>query len=234
MSLAGSFDAVLFDVGGVLLVPNPVYIRPAIAKHGGFSDDGAFVRGHYSGVRAMHLSATEFDDWDAYGLAYAAALGAKDPIGLAAAFRAAMVGRPAEDRWWTHVLPGVTETLAALRLKNVPIGIVSNADGSVASDLRLTSVCQVGAGPGTEMHVIVDSTVVGVAKPDPAIFDHAVPALGVADRSRIAYIGDTVRNDVVGARNAGLTPVQVDPLDLFREATWHRVTHLSEIVDWFD
>jgi putative hydrolase of the HAD superfamily len=117
--------------------------------------------------------------------------------------------------------------------KQIPIGIVSNADGLVESDLALTSVCQIGDGAGAPMRVIVDSGVVGVAKPDPAIFDHAVPALGIEDRSRIAYVGDTFRNDVAGARAAGLTPVQIDPFGLFPEADWHRITQLDDILSWF-
>jgi putative hydrolase of the HAD superfamily len=77
--------------------------------------------------------------------------------------------------------------------------------------------------------VVVDSEVVGIQKPDPAIFELALEALGV-DAGRALYVGDTVRNDVVGAERAGLTPVQIDPYDLY-EGDHLRVRSLDELVD---
>jgi putative hydrolase of the HAD superfamily len=240
-SLAGHVDAVLFDVGGVLLVPHPRFIRPVLAPFGLDGPDSAFEQAHYNGVRAMHLSSTESDDWDTYHQAFIGVLDnvvASQMSGdakneAAAAVRAAMAGRPPTDRWWTHRLPGGQRVLAELHRRSVPIGIVSNADGSVEADLLDTEICQVGAGAGAPVAVIVDSHLVGVAKPDPSIFDHALPALGAIDRSRVAYVGDTVRNDVNGARAAGLIPVQIDPFDLFVEADWHRIRSLDEILTWF-
>jgi hypothetical protein len=104
-SLRGHIDAVLFDVGGVLLVPHPKFLRPIAAEHGINAPDGHFVRGHYEGVRAMHLSSTTIDDWAVYNEAYAETLGATDPVTVGAALGSAMVGRSVDDRWWTHVLP---------------------------------------------------------------------------------------------------------------------------------
>ena len=91
------------------------------------------------------------------------------------------------------------------------MGVVSNAAGQVAAELARAGVCQVGAGAGTAMRVIVDSTVVGVAKPDPAIFDHALTAFAGVPRERIAYVGDSITMDVCGSAAAGLYPVLVDP-----------------------
>ena len=58
---------------------------------------------------------------------------------------------------------------------------------------------------------VVDSYVVGVAKPDPAIFEPALSALGLSASSRVAYVGDTVFYDVRAATAAGLTPLLHDP-----------------------
>ena len=55
------------------------------------------------------------------------------------------------------------------------MGVVSNASGQIEAMLR-RGIAQVGPGDHVDMRVIVDSHVVGVAKPDPAIFDHALPA----------------------------------------------------------
>ena len=52
---------------------------------------------------------------------------------------------------------------------------------------------------------------VGVAKPNPEIFEHALPHFEGIERSRIAYVGDSVVMDVQGSTAAGLTPILVDP-----------------------
>ena len=54
-----------------------------------------------------------------------------------------------------------------------------------------------------------DSQLVGVAKPDPRIFEFALPHFDGVARSRIAYIGDSVTMDIGGARAAGLYPIGV-------------------------
>ena len=49
---------------------------------------------------------------------------------------------------------------------------------------------------------MIDSALVGVEKPDPAIFRAALEALGVAPEEAL-YVGDLYEVDVVGARAAG-------------------------------
>jgi len=98
----------------------------------------------------------------------------------------------------------------------VPIGVVSNSDGSVEADLRSAGLCYAprpaepvpGAVP---VGVIIDSAVVGVAKPDPGIFAIALSALGVPPGQTVLHVGDSLRYDVAGALAAGLQPVHMDP-----------------------
>ncbi|GBD19853.1 Pyrimidine 5'-nucleotidase YjjG [bacterium HR28] len=54
--------------------------------------------------------------------------------------------------------------------------------------------------------IVVISEEVGVAKPDPAIFAHALALAGVRPEEAL-YVGDHPLNDVVGARRAGLVSV---------------------------
>jgi len=62
------------------------------------------------------------------------------------------------------------------------------------------------------MSVILDSAVVGVAKPDPAIFRIALDTLGVPADQTVLHIGDSLRYDVAGAPPPlGLQPVHMDP-----------------------
>ncbi len=55
------------------------------------------------------------------------------------------------------------------------------------------------------MRVVVDSHVVGVAKPDPRIFDFALADFDEFERSRILYVGDSVTMDVRRRPRPGCT-----------------------------
>ena len=50
------------------------------------------------------------------------------------------------------------------------------------------------------------SEAVGVSKPDPAIFEHALRALG-CDAADAVMVGDSWAADVEGARGAGIRPI---------------------------
>ena len=110
-------------------------------------------------------------------------------------------------------------------------GVVSNAIGQIEAVLRRSGVCQVGPGAGVEVRCVVDSHVVGVAKPDPAIFDHADVHFPGLARERIAYVGDSVTMDVGGATAAGLHPILVDPLRRPPgRSTFDRIRSLADLV----
>jgi len=100
--------------------------------------------------------------------------------------------------------------LAALAASGVVLGVVSNADGTVATQLSEHRLAQVGPGPGVELAVLVDSAAVDVAKPDPAIFTHALGPAG-ARPDRTWDVGDTVVLDVAAAQAAGIGALHLDP-----------------------
>jgi putative hydrolase of the HAD superfamily len=85
-------------------------------------------------------------------------------------------------------------------------------------------------GRRSEVGAVLDSTVVGVAKPDPAIFLLALDAIDVAPH-RAIHVGDTPSADIAGARAAGVRPVLVDPYDLHLDAECSRVASLAAVVD---
>jgi len=105
---------------------------------------------------------------------------------------------------WTSVQHGTAEALAALNRAGFFVAVISNADGTVEKLLT-------GAGLTPHLRFIVDSGLVGVEKPDRRIFDMALERAGVS-AAESYYVGDLFPVDVVGARNAGLTPVLLDPL----------------------
>ena len=112
----------------------------------------------------------------------------------------------------------------------MPIGIVSNAHGQIEETLRRSGVCQVGDGPHTPVRCIVDSHAVGVAKPDPGIFDAALRHFDGVASNCVAYVGDSITMDVAGARAAGLHPILLDPYDDHAGADVDRIRSVSELV----
>lgn len=203
-------DLVLVDVGGVLLLPDAEVVTAAMQAAGVRPARTAdALEAHYRAVALLDDTGSG-RAWDApLVVAWLPSLGLPaDDTAAAATLRDVFSG-PARPLW-RRVAPWARSGLAALADTGVELGVVSNADGTVAQQLRDHGLAQVGPGPGTELAVLVDSDVVGVAKPDPGIFDHALAPLDVpADRTW--YVGDTVTFDVVGARAAGIHALHLDP-----------------------
>jgi FMN phosphatase YigB (HAD superfamily) len=78
----------------------------------------------------------------------------------------------------------------------IRLGVLSNFYGNVDRLLAEAGIAELLA-------TIIDSTCVGVRKPDPAIFTLAVERLGCAP-AEIMYVGDSFENDIVAAHAAGL------------------------------
>jgi putative hydrolase of the HAD superfamily len=195
--------AVLLDVGGVLLLPAPELVRPALV---GVSPSVATLdRAHY---RALNLAyRADGLHWDDYFGSYAASSGVPRELvpEAAAGLRAVFA-----DQVWTRVVPGAAELLRALRSAGLQVALVSNADGRLVRNLRDLALCQVGQGRGVEVEVILDSAVVGLEKPDPRFFARALAELRVEPHEAV-HVGDTVHADVVGAIAAGVTPLHFVP-----------------------
>ena len=220
------FDAVLFDAGGVLVLPDPLVIGPLLAYYGGAESIGAHRRAHYAGMRAKsHVGAAEAS-WMVYNVAYVEAVGVR-AVDVNEA--AAVLDDTRQPPVWRWMIPESRLALGALARAQVPMGVVSNADGQIEGTLR-REICQVGSGEHVEMRCIVDSHVVGVAKPDPAIFDHALPHFAEFERARIAYVGDSVTMDIAAARGAGLHAILLDPYDDHADADFERLQSITQLV----
>ena len=222
-----SFDALLLDAGGVLVLPDPTVLGPLLSPYGGDPSIAAHRRAHYAAMAAKALAAAGEWDWDEYAEVYVSAIGVDGPdLGEAAlALRHTL-----NPHLWRWPIPESLEALAAISAAGIPAGVVSNASGQVEAALRRFGICQVGAGDATQVLCVVDSHVVGVAKPDPRIFDHALGCFDGIERHRVAYVGDSVSIDVAAARAAGLTPVLLDPYDDHPDADFSRVASLTELV----
>jgi putative hydrolase of the HAD superfamily len=97
--------------------------------------------------------------------------------------------------------PDALEGLGALRRRGLALVVVSNWDCSLPDWLGPTGLLELVDG-------VVTSADVGAAKPDPAVFRRALDLAGV-DGAGAVHVGDSLDNDVQGARAAGIRPILV-------------------------
>jgi putative hydrolase of the HAD superfamily len=222
-------EAVLLDVGGVFLLPDHGQMVAAFARAGVQVDEARLDQAHYAGVAALYdFREGDREIWVAYNRAYANACGT--PVDSVDDAVEHLLNEFATGAVWSRVVPGSVEALHRLAAHGVRLAIVSNADGNAEERLLEHRICQLGTGPGVEVDAVIDSEVVGVAKPDPRIFEIALERLDVAAAAAI-HVGDTPGADVDGARAAGIRPVLIDPYDLQVELDVERVRSLTDVVD---
>ena len=88
--------------------------------------------------------------------------------------------------------------LRAIR-KHFRLGLVSNFYGNVSVLCREAGIADV-------LEVILDSVVVGIGKPDPAIFRLALAELDLPP-DRVIFVGDSYERDMIPARRLGMKTI---------------------------
>ncbi len=146
--------------------------------------------GHEGGWRAL------------IGELVAAAWGAAPPSAAVAEVVDALWLRQQRANLWRDVAPEALALVRGLAARGVPVAVVSNAEGRAAETVA-------AAGLAPYLPVIVDSALVGIAKPDPRIFALAAEALALP-LAALVHVGDSEAADVAGARAAGAFAVRFD------------------------
>ena len=225
---AVAFDAVIFDAGGVFVLPDPTVIAPLLAPFGGSIDLELHRRAHYAGMAAKSRVDAVEADWQVYNETYVATIGVAADM---AAIAATLLGRTRSADLWRYPIAENVNAIKELAERGVPMSVVSNAAGQIEWVLEWSGVCQRGEGPLVAMRTIIDSEVVGIAKPDPQIFEFALVEHSETPRDRILYVGDSVSMDVNGSRAAGLVPVLIDPFDDHDAADFARVKSVADLIE---
>lgn len=94
-------------------------------------------------------------------------------------------------------LPGARELIAALHGK-AQLGIITNGFTEL-QQVRLERT-----GLKDAFSTLVISEQVGMAKPDPGIFEHALALMGHPPREQVLMVGDNPHSDIQGGLNAGI------------------------------
>ena len=98
--------------------------------------------------------------------------------------------------------PAAREVLEESRRRGFRVGLVSNWDRRLRGLLDSLGLLSLFDG-------VAISCEAGVEKPHPAIFRAALEAMGVPAATPAVHIGDTYRDDVIGAARAGFRAVLI-------------------------
>jgi putative hydrolase of the HAD superfamily len=101
-----------------------------------------------------------------------------------------------------RVYDDVELALTELKQQGLKLGVISNFDSRLYDVLRACGL----DGFFDSVHI---STRVGAAKPDPAIFHAALNYFGI-EPGQAWHVGDSLREDVEGALDAGLQACLID------------------------
>lgn len=121
---------------------------------------------------------------------------------------------------WKVVRPGTREFLARLHGR-YRMGVISNSDGSIGK-----LIAEMGLADCFDS--ITDSHLCGCEKPDPRIFQAALATLSSTAETSL-YVGDIYSVDYVGATNAGLSALLMDPAGTYAGTDYARVSSLAEV-----
>lgn len=219
-------ETIFLDAGGVLMNPNFARVSEALARHGVEVPAGRLAAAEPYAKRALDVERTIVSTKDDQrGQLYFHEVLTRAGVTLSAGTGAALAEMRAYQRThnlWESVPAEVPGALAALRGLGLRLVVVSNANGTLDAHFARLALTPL-------VHVILDSQVEGVEKPDPRLFRIALDRSGASPDSTI-HVGDFYHVDVVGARAAGLRAVLVDVAGLYPDADCPRVASLTELV----
>jgi putative hydrolase of the HAD superfamily len=122
----------------------------------------------------------------------------------------------------TNLFPDAHETLQYLSSKYA-LHLISNGFQE-STELKIA-----GTDIGRYFQNVIISEVVGVNKPDKAIFEHALSLAGAA-KSESLMIGDSLEADIYGALNFGMDAIFFNPLNLPKpDEVPVQINHLKEL-----
>ncbi|MGH7308271.1 MAG: HAD family hydrolase, partial [Candidatus Rokuibacteriota bacterium] len=209
---ARSARAVFFDAGNTLVRMDYAAIAGELLGHGVRVSATDVQQAEWRarvvldaelGARPSRHASTEAGSaGDLYSRLILAELGVEDGrvIDAVAAWRRAY--NPPVGLWNT-VEPVAEAALRLVRAAGRGAAVISNSNGSVRGILD-------SLGLGRHLDFVLDSSEVGVEKPDARIFRLALQRAGLGPGAAV-YVGDLYSVDVLGARGAGLTAVLLDP-----------------------
>ncbi len=131
------------------------------------------------------------------------------------------VFRVFEDHRSWRLFPETASILTRLKARDLELGIISNFDSRLFTVLR-------GLGIAEAFDTVTISSLAQAAKPAPQIFQIALEKHAV-DPEEALHIGDSLRDDVEGAKKAGLHAVLLDREGRQQQPNVQTITSLEEL-----
>jgi 2-haloalkanoic acid dehalogenase type II len=226
MRADGRFRAVLFDLGSTLMKnenPSEVYRKILKAYGVEVSLDKAAEAHNKNEKRhdSEEMARLGQEYWIKWNLRILKMLGIRE--------NREFYARKIDEQWWEYskleVYPDAIETLTQLQRRKIKTGIVTNG---LEKDCKHI-LPKLGLTAYFDVVVAVDSC--GNAKPNKEIFLYAVDSLNVRPNETI-FIGDSLRFDYEGAKNAGLKPLLIDREGKVTENV-ETIRSLATVLDYF-
>jgi len=203
-----SVRAIFFDAGNTLIRMDYPVIVAELARRGHVVTLADFERAEWRARVRLDATftpgaSTEHPDTgERYLRLILDELGIRDAA-IQSALAAWRRGYHAPMGFWTAMEPEADEALRLARERGLRTAVISNSNGTVADILTHLGLTQ-------HLEFVIDSSKVGVEKPDPRIFRIALERAGLAPAEAV-YVGDLYSIDVLGARAAGLKAILMDP-----------------------
>jgi putative hydrolase of the HAD superfamily len=122
-----------------------------------------------------------------------------------------------------QVFPETVPTVSRLGARGLRLAVISNWDRRLPDILSALALDRY-------FEVISVSSIEGVEKPSPEIFERTLARLGVSARDAV-HVGDSPHDDYHGAQEAGLTPILIDRANLFNNHSYRRISSLAALLD---
>ena len=210
---------VFFDVGNTLLFPNrqiihaPLHERKLVPSQQQLHSIERRTKQEFDGLQQGGKADHSF--WYLFYTHLLDELGVPDN-----ALRDKLVAATRISANWGEMRPGTRESLQRIG-KLFRIGVISNADGKIATVLEHNNIADC-------FLTITDSGLVGHEKPHPAIF-HAALREMQASPDESLYVGDVYSVDYLGATGIGMLAMLFDVSGAYRENGLPRVESLEEL-----
>jgi HAD superfamily hydrolase (TIGR01509 family) len=210
--LVRGVELLSLDAGNTVIFLDHARLARLVSKNGFAVDAAALVRAEGEAKRAAEVGALVDVEWRDRELPGAPAWGRMVATILArAGFPTDRLTDAVSELWqehvalnlWSLVPEGLGAALARARAKGVRVALVSNSEGMLDRLFAHLGLLE-------HFDTIVDSAIVGVAKPDPGIF-HIAMVRCKANPAATLHVGDIYATDTLGARAAGIRTALVDP-----------------------
>ena len=220
-------ETLFLDAGGVLVFPNWSRVSDVLSTHGVHVDTAALAAAEPYAKQQIDVGLTISGTNDSErGWLYFNLVLKRAGVALSEETHAALAelqAYHAAQNLWETVPGDVAPALARLRGLGLRLAVISNANGTLrAAFERLGLTARVDA--------VLDSCDEGVEKPDPRLFQIGLERVGGRAETTL-HVGDIYHVDVIGARNASLRAVLLDPTGLYEGYDCPRVRSLDELAD---